>query len=294
MNVYCIIFPNGKRYFGIEKRTGQRLAQHVALCERVQRGGKSVQAVHYAMAKYGLENIKFQYFVRDVSDEEAKFLEIHYIGEFRTQEKAFGYNRTSGGDGCPDLSEESIESMRKNLREMNARLTPEERKHRTSAAHQAIREKGFSKETVARIQAGRAAMSPEAKAARNLKLSENSKKRWADPAFKEKMRVAMEDIDPEIKQKMREASSRAHKGKRNAPHVIKAMLEGVARISGDKRISMLKKRSESLKKFWETADEDYKNNRLKGVRERITSPESRERYRQAAIRREALKKLTPK
>lgn len=89
MNVYCITFPNGKKYIGVETTTGKRKSIH-----KRATGG---QLVHRAINKYGWENCQFDYLYMNITPEEAWNIEINLIKELDLTNREFGYNISTGG-----------------------------------------------------------------------------------------------------------------------------------------------------------------------------------------------------
>jgi len=105
--VYKIINKvNRKIYIGLSKDPDARFSSHClsSLSPKTRLG--------QSMKKYGIEN--FEMSVLEVHDtkEAVKAAEIRLIAEHDSQNPDKGYNMTSGGDGCPNLSEESKEKMR--------------------------------------------------------------------------------------------------------------------------------------------------------------------------------------
>lgn len=89
--VYMHTSPSGKIYVGI---TGQNPV------ERWQNGlGYRRNAYFYrAIQKYGWDNFTHEILRAGLSKEEACQLEISLIKKYRSNEKAYGYNITSGGE----------------------------------------------------------------------------------------------------------------------------------------------------------------------------------------------------
>ena len=91
-SVYCHTnMKNGKRYFGIT-------------CQPVSyrwRGGLGYTkgAFHNAIVKYGWNGFTHEVLFSGLSEDEAKAKEKQLIAKYRTNEKAYGYNITEGGDG---------------------------------------------------------------------------------------------------------------------------------------------------------------------------------------------------
>lgn len=104
--LYRLNFPNGKSYIGITKFTAEeRFLVHCAIAMK----GKKSWAVHRAIKKYGMENIKVETLIK--ADELYLFeAEIKAIRIFNTKQPE-GYNLTSGGDGVRGLTEETLSKM---------------------------------------------------------------------------------------------------------------------------------------------------------------------------------------
>lgn len=89
--VYCHTFPNGKRYVGITSQKPE---------SRWSNGrGYKTQLVYRAILKYGWDNIKHEILMSGLNETEAKEAEKKFISVWKTDDKRFGYNLTSGGDG---------------------------------------------------------------------------------------------------------------------------------------------------------------------------------------------------
>lgn len=95
MNVYCITFPNGKRYVGVESYTSDRLRQHI---KSESPRYKSKQLVTYAIRKHGWANCRIEYLAFARSHEECWALEQKYIADWNLMDKQFGYNQSKGGE----------------------------------------------------------------------------------------------------------------------------------------------------------------------------------------------------
>lgn len=95
---------NGKIYIGWSKNPQERFRTHQ------RRTNKS--RLRHAMCKYGIQNFDLIVLEEHTSKQNVKNAEIRLIAEYKSQDPDVGYNMTSGGDGCPNLSEESIEKMR--------------------------------------------------------------------------------------------------------------------------------------------------------------------------------------
>ena len=93
--VYKHTTPSGKVYIGITSQDPKR---------RWQNGnGYATQKLFWrAIQKYGWDNIKHEILENNLIKQEAIQKERYYIESFKSNQKEFGYNVTSGGDGCRD------------------------------------------------------------------------------------------------------------------------------------------------------------------------------------------------
>lgn len=107
---------NGKKYVGI---TSKNKPEH-----RWNSGRGYNENPHFAAAisKYGWDGFEHVILYANLPEEPAKQLEKKLIRDWRTQDRAYGYNATTGGDGTPGFypSEEtrrklSIARRRENL-----------------------------------------------------------------------------------------------------------------------------------------------------------------------------------
>lgn len=87
---------NGKRYVGI---TSKAKPEH-----RWESGSGYKENPHFysAILKYGWDGFEHIIIYSNLSGEDAKQIERDLIKQWRTQDRRFGYNMTSGGDGTPD------------------------------------------------------------------------------------------------------------------------------------------------------------------------------------------------
>lgn len=87
---------NQKRYIGITNNTTKRWYGK----------GKHYDGCSYfysAIQKYGWDNFYHVVIVRGLTLEEADVLERFFIRQYRTNEKAYGYNLTKGGQNAPTM-----------------------------------------------------------------------------------------------------------------------------------------------------------------------------------------------
>jgi group I intron endonuclease len=94
MNVYCIYFPNGKRYVGTENQHGRRIKCHANLWDK---NNRNVPLVTRAIAKHGWENCQWRYFATNATAEDGYALEKFFIKTLSLQNPKIGYNISSGG-----------------------------------------------------------------------------------------------------------------------------------------------------------------------------------------------------
>lgn len=96
--IYCVYkhtAPNGKCYIGITKQTLEKRSQNGE--------GYNTQRVFYrAIKKYGWNNFKHEILEDNITHDEACEKEMYYINLFKSNQSEYGYNTTSGGDGCKD------------------------------------------------------------------------------------------------------------------------------------------------------------------------------------------------
>ena len=118
---------NGKMYIGITSRIRPEVRWG-----RNGNGYKESTYFYAAIQKYGWDNFEHVVLLRNLSEQQAKELEIFLIKDWNTMDKRFGYNMTSGGNGTPGFhpSEETrrqrgIRNLRENLSEETLRKRSE-------------------------------------------------------------------------------------------------------------------------------------------------------------------------
>lgn len=199
MNLYCILFPNKKKYFGIESKDGARWQSHRNTARR-----GSLLPVHKALRKYGIETCQFIYIYRGITREYAITLEKAFIRSYKTQDHAFGYNVTAGGEGTeglrfkmpPEARIKIAENNRKhhalgliwtpesraksgakskiNTKKIWDRMTPEQRKNQVKAAHAAMRGIKYTPEQIENYRKAALNQSP----AKRAKIAEKKRLWW--------------------------------------------------------------------------------------------------------------------
>lgn len=106
--IYCIEnLANGKKYIGLSTDVFRRMKKH----RQCLNGGYHInEHLQSAWDKYGDSNFSF-YIVEPCKESELKSKEIYYIQMYKSQNRLYGYNKTSGGDGVKDLSDECAEKI---------------------------------------------------------------------------------------------------------------------------------------------------------------------------------------
>jgi hypothetical protein len=97
--LYCLDFPNGKKYIGLTSNLAARRKGYRAQVK----SGRLRYPVLAAIRKYGLPDL------RPLCKGNTRYiceLEIRAIAHFRTRECAFGYNVTLGGQLSPTVTPE--------------------------------------------------------------------------------------------------------------------------------------------------------------------------------------------
>lgn len=104
--VYMHITPNNKKYIGI---TCQKLNN------RFQNGLGYRKCPYFMLAikKYGWENIEHKILFENLSKENAEKKEIELISQYKTNNRAYGYNIANGGNCKETISEETKDKIRK-------------------------------------------------------------------------------------------------------------------------------------------------------------------------------------
>jgi len=93
--LYVLLFPNGKRYFGISYRPVKRFAEHLQVAEN---GNKL--PLYKAIRRYGAANVVMKVLVVGKLDY-IRALETVAIAHFRSLKNQNGYNVSLGGDTSP-------------------------------------------------------------------------------------------------------------------------------------------------------------------------------------------------
>lgn len=91
--IYKHTAPNGKVYIGMTKQSIDRRSQN-------GNGYKTQRKFYRAIQKYGWNNFKHKILEDNLTHDEACELEQYYIKKYDSNNPQYGYNTTSGGDGC--------------------------------------------------------------------------------------------------------------------------------------------------------------------------------------------------
>ena len=120
--VYCHTNKiNNKRYVGITCRDPMR--------RWGVNGTGYRQNIHFynAIQKYGWENFKHEILYQGLTLEEATFIEVRLIAEYKSNIPDFGYNSTTGGETNQEYSDETRAKM--SVAAKNRIVTEEWRRH---------------------------------------------------------------------------------------------------------------------------------------------------------------------
>lgn len=96
--VYMHICPNNKVYIGITARKPEYRWNN-------GKGYKNNKHFYNAIQKYGWENIEHKILYTNLSENDAYKIEIELIKQYRSNNRKYGYNNSTGGEksmaGCP-------------------------------------------------------------------------------------------------------------------------------------------------------------------------------------------------
>jgi group I intron endonuclease len=145
--VYIHTTPNDKIYIGISSKSN---------ANKRWRNGNGYQKNKYffsAILKYGWDNIEHKILFEDLEEEEAKQKETELIQKYKSNDRNYGYNLSSGGESSNGYkhTKEQIEKQKRN------RKKPQ-----------------YTKET-------------------RLKMSVSAKRVWENPEYKEEMRKKIKE-----------------------------------------------------------------------------------------------------
>lgn len=120
--VYCHIAKDGRRYIGITGNIPSRRWDN-------GRGYKSNKLFYNYINKYGWDSLKHIIIKDNLTEQEAKQLEVELIKKYNTQDKKSGFNLTAGGDSGFSPCEETRKKMSIARRK---RIIKEETRRKTS------------------------------------------------------------------------------------------------------------------------------------------------------------------
>lgn len=134
--VYTHTCPNGKRYVGITTQTPNK---------RWKNGYGYHHNEHFqsAIQKYGWDNIDHEMF--KTSTRELMFLwEKILIYYHKTVDRKYGYNKTTGGDGCMEFSDEHKKRISEALK---GKPTPKQSEETKKKRSMKLKGRVFTEET---------------------------------------------------------------------------------------------------------------------------------------------------
>lgn len=181
MNKYCVYkhtAPNGKVYIGITKS---------ARPEYRWKSGYGYEYNEYfarAIKKYGWKNFQHDILFSDLSEDDACIKEKELIAEYKSCNRKYGFNLTSGGEHY-EHSEESKQKIGKvHLGRKHPPLTEEQRKRRCEIAR-LRRQSAITREKISKANIGK----HFADEALRKKMSENRKGKGTQPRSLETRRL---------------------------------------------------------------------------------------------------------
>jgi len=148
--VYCHTSPNGKKYIGI---TSQKPERRFGINGSRYKSNPHLSA---AIEKYGWDAFSHEILYDALTFEEASKLERDLIRDYRTNDRAHGYNHTLGGEGrLGDPMPEHVKSM---LRELNTGShISEEHKRRIGQANKGKKMPAEVREKIRKANVGKKA-----------------------------------------------------------------------------------------------------------------------------------------
>lgn len=173
--VYLLTFPNGKGYVGLTRMLPRRrYAQHKW---NATYRPDDARGLYTAWRKHGAPEMTV---LEACPVEQLSDRERHHIAALRTQ-RPYGYNISTGGDGATHTSETRarISNSRKGM------VFTAEHRERLRVASTGRVDSALTRQS--KSKSARAAYTPELRAIR----AEASRKRWADPEYKARVRAAI-------------------------------------------------------------------------------------------------------
>lgn len=150
-SLYCLTFPNNKRYIGITSNFQRRMSQHKY--ESKKRNFK----LQFAIRKYGWKSVKKEILVFNLSKEHAQNLEANLISDLKLLD--VGYNTTPGGEHIspnnrqlmqkrmsnPEYRKKCVDALKSNEKQRIEKLGSPETRALNSAAQKKRYLEGKSK-----------------------------------------------------------------------------------------------------------------------------------------------------
>ena len=192
----------GKVYVGLSSRDiSKRKIEHLRSSQ-----GVPLFYFHSAIAKYGEDNFLWEVLQSNLTEKQASDAEVYYLSFFRSNEREFGYNMTSGGEcGIPN------EAVREKLR-----ITSRNKRH-TEETKQKIREPKLggkaSEETKEKMRIAQRNRPPVSDEVRRS-ISEGRKGIPHSEETKEKIRKIK--LGFKVSEETKKKISLSHKGKKHS------------------------------------------------------------------------------
>lgn len=291
MPLYLITSPTGKQYVGITTLTvNRRMTGH-----RTAARQGSPYPLHAAIRKYGFDAMQVEVLNDGCDLAELHTLEVETIAKLNT-EAPNGYNLTAGGEGT-----------------LNHVVTDEQRTHLSSCMSERWNDPDFvamrkqnsrdtalaqSPEQQVAFQAGaRAYWTPEKYAERSAVVGPKQKALWADPEFKARAMAAIQSglRKPEVRAKISVGVSAARAKQTPEKRKEVSRLAVAARAAKRAEIESLPTEERDRIKAEMSAAKSAATKAGLAAKKATRTPEQelarKERYRQAAIRRHAARRV---
>ena len=145
---YCVYkhtSPGGKVYIGITKR-------NPIVRWESGKGYRHNDHMTYAIQKYGWENFQHEILMSGLSALEAEVMEKLLIAQYKSNDRRYGYNITSGGDFSNEISEET---RKKISAAHKGRHVSDETRAKISAANKGRKLTDEQRENLSKVLTGR-------------------------------------------------------------------------------------------------------------------------------------------
>ena len=181
--VYVLTFPDMKRYVGMTR-------QDVKKRWRGGSGYKNQQHIYPSIKKYGWNNIKHEVVLEGANLREAGELERQLIEKYKTQDPEYGFNIKPGGDTFNDHSEEFIDALRERMTGNTYCVGRKISEQHIQALHDGLR-----RAYAAGKRQKKRDYNPSEEQRKHI--SECAKARWADPEYRQHMKLNRRDTHGE-------------------------------------------------------------------------------------------------